>query len=39
LVVTAAGTIFIGIFPNYFINAVNWSLGMVGSAHTAMVVR
>jgi NADH-quinone oxidoreductase subunit N len=39
LVVTAAGTIFIGIFPNYFINAVNWSLGIVGSAHTAMLVR
>ena len=39
LVVTAAGTMFIGVFPNYFINAVNWSLGMVGSAHTAMVVR
>jgi NADH-quinone oxidoreductase subunit N len=39
LALTAAGTIFIGIFPNYFINAVNWSLGIVGSAHTAMLVR
>jgi NADH-quinone oxidoreductase subunit N len=39
LVVTAAGTMFIGVFPNYFINAVNWSLGIVGNAHTAMQVR
>ena len=39
LVLTAAGTIFIGIFPNYFINAVNWSLGIMGSSHTAMLVR
>ena len=36
---TAAGTILIGVFPNYFINMVNWSLGMMGSAHTAMLVR
>ncbi len=28
LLVTAAGTIGIGIFPNFFINAVNWSLGL-----------
>jgi len=39
LVATAAGTIFIGIFPNYFINAANWSLGIVGSGHTAMLLR
>ena len=39
LVVTAAGTMFIGVFPNYFINAVNWSLGIIGNAHTAMLVR
>ena len=39
LAVTAAGTIFIGIFPNHFINLVNWSLGLMGSAHTAMLLR
>ena len=39
LFVTAAGTIGIGIFPNYFINMVNWSLGMMGSAHMAMLMR
>jgi len=39
LLVTAAGTIGIGIFPNFFINAVNWSLGIMGTAHTAMLVR
>ena len=39
LAITAAGTILIGIFPNFFINAVNWSLGIMGSAHTAMLVR
>jgi NADH-quinone oxidoreductase subunit N len=39
LAVTAAGTIGIGLFPNFFINAVNWSLGIMGSAHTAMLVR
>ena len=26
--ITAAGTIVIGLFPNFFINAVNWSLGI-----------
>ncbi|HYV74980.1 MAG TPA: NADH-quinone oxidoreductase subunit N [Candidatus Binatia bacterium] len=39
LAVTAAGTILIGIFPNYFINMVNWSLGIMGSAHSAMLMR
>ena len=39
LAVTAAGTILIGIFPNHFINLVNWSLGIAGSARTAMLVR
>ena len=29
---TAAGTIGIGIFPNFFINAVNWSLGLTQNA-------
>ena len=39
LALTAAGTVGIGIFPNFFINAVNWSLGIMGSAHTAMLMR
>ena len=29
--ITAAGTIVIGLFPNFFINAVNWSLGIAQS--------
>ena len=39
LLVTAAGTIGIGIFPNFFINAVNWSLGLVQGSHVAMLLR
>src|SRR5450631_956620 len=39
LLVTAAGTVGIGIFPNFFINAVNWSLGLVNGSHTAMLMR
>ena len=39
LLVTAAGTIGIGIFPNFFINAVNWSLGLVPGSHVAMLAR
>ena len=39
LAVTAIATIGIGLFPNFFINAANWSLGIVGSASTAMLVR
>ena len=39
LAVTAIATIGIGLFPNFFINAVNWSLGIVQSGHTAMLVR
>jgi NADH-quinone oxidoreductase subunit N len=30
--ITAAGTVIIGIFPNFAINAVNWSLGIVQNA-------
>jgi len=30
--ITAAGTIVIGLFPNYAINVVNWSLGIVQNA-------
>ncbi|MGA9564069.1 MAG: NADH-quinone oxidoreductase subunit N [Candidatus Korobacteraceae bacterium] len=39
LAATAAGTIGIGIFPNFFINAVNWSLGLVQGSHMAMMLR
>jgi NADH-quinone oxidoreductase subunit N len=39
LVVTAAGTIGIGILPNYFIEAVNWSLGLAHAAPIATLVR
>jgi NADH-quinone oxidoreductase subunit N len=39
LLVTAAGTIGIGMFPNFFINAVNWSLGLAQGSHMAMVLR
>jgi NADH-quinone oxidoreductase subunit N len=37
--VTAAGTVGIGLFPNFFINAVNWSLGLVQGSHMAMLMR
>src|SRR5208283_1662350 len=39
LAATAAGTIGIGLFPNFFINAVNWSLGLVQGSHMAMLMR
>jgi len=40
LAVTASGTIGIGLFPNFFINAVNWSLGLMpGSSHIATLFR
>jgi NADH-quinone oxidoreductase subunit N len=39
LLVTAAGTIGIGIFPNFFINAVNWSLGLMQGSHMATLLR
>jgi NADH-quinone oxidoreductase subunit N len=39
LAITAIATFGIGLFPNFFINAANWSLGIVGNAHTAMLVR
>jgi NADH-quinone oxidoreductase subunit N len=32
LTLTGAGTIMIGLFPNFFINAVNWSLGITQGA-------
>jgi NADH-quinone oxidoreductase subunit N len=38
--ITAAGTVIIGIFPNFAINAVNWSLGIVQNAPgTAALLR
>jgi NADH-quinone oxidoreductase subunit N len=40
LTITAVGTIGIGLFPNFFINMVNWSLGIVtGSQHMAALLR
>jgi NADH-quinone oxidoreductase subunit N len=39
LAVTAIATIGIGLFPNVFINAVNWSLGLTQGSHTAMLLR
>jgi NADH-quinone oxidoreductase subunit N len=39
LAVTAIATIGIGLFPNFFINAANWSLGLVPGSHTAMLLR
>ena len=40
LTITAVGTVGIGLFPNFFINAANWSLGLVqGSQHMAALLR
>ncbi len=39
LAITAAGTIGIGLFPNFFINAANWSLGAMNGPHIAMLMR
>jgi NADH-quinone oxidoreductase subunit N len=40
LTLTGAGTIMIGLFPNFFINAVNWSLGITqGAQGMASLVR
>jgi len=39
VLVTAAGTVGIGLFPNFFINAVNWSLGLVNGSHVAMIMH
>lgn len=33
LTITAIGTIVIGLFPNFFINTVNWSLGIAQNSH------
>jgi NADH-quinone oxidoreductase subunit N len=40
LAITAAGTVGIGLFPNFFINAVNWSLGLAqGGQGMARLLR
>jgi NADH-quinone oxidoreductase subunit N len=40
LTITAAGTVGIGLFPNFFINVANWSLGLVeGTQHMARMLR
>jgi NADH-quinone oxidoreductase subunit N len=37
--ITAAGTIGIGLFPNFFIWTANWSLGLTQSSHVAQLLR
>lgn len=37
--VTAVATVFIGIFPNWFIEAVNWSLGLTQTTPIAGLVK
>ncbi len=32
LTITAVGTVGIGLFPNFFIGTVNWSLGLTQNA-------
>jgi len=40
LTITAVGTVVIGLFPNFFINGANWSLGLVqGTQHMARMLR
>jgi NADH-quinone oxidoreductase subunit N len=37
--VTAAGTVGIGLFPNFFIWMANWSLGLTQGSHVASLLR
>jgi len=37
--VTAFATVYIGILPEQFIRAVNWSLGIVQSSPVASLIR
>src|SRR5207302_5301732 len=37
--VTAVATVFIGIFPNWFIEAVNWSLGLTQTTPIAGLIK
>jgi len=39
LAVTAVGTVGIGLFPNFFINVTNWSLGVMRGSHVATLLR
>ncbi len=39
LAITAVATIGIGLFPNFFIGAANWSLGLTQSSHIATLLR
>ena len=39
LTVTAVGTVGIGLFPNFFINVTNWSLGVMQGSHVATLLR
>jgi hypothetical protein len=39
LAVTAFATVYIGILPEQFIRAVNWSLGIVQSSPVASLMR
>ena len=39
LTITAAATVGIGLFPNFFIWTVNWSLGLTHSTHVASLLR
>ena len=39
LAVTAIGTVGIGLFPNFFINVTNWSLGAMQGSHVATLLR
>ena len=39
-IIQAVATVGIGLFPNLFINAANWSLGLAqGSQHMAWLLR
>jgi len=39
LMITGVATVGIGVFPNFFIGAVNWSLGLTQSTHVASLLR
>jgi NADH-quinone oxidoreductase subunit N len=39
LTISAIGTIFIGVFPDPFIRAVNWVFGIANPEHVARLIR
>ncbi len=39
LTITGVATVGIGVFPNFFIGAVNWSLGLTQTPHVASLFR